>query len=275
MSEDEKRQVEALVNADILDNAETSTRVMGLDEAKAAGAIGLFGEKYGEEVRVVAIGPTSVELCGGTHVARAGDIGMLLITSEAGIAQGVRRVEAVTGAGALQHVQHLGELVRDAAEQAGVQKPEDLHERIEKLQQELKERSRKVEVLQRQLATGGAGQADTVEEVEGIKLLAKRVPAADPKVMREAADNLRDRLGTGVVVLAGERDGKANVLVAVTKDLKGKVHAGKLVGALAAHVDGRGGGRPDLAQAGGPKVAGLDDAVQGAREALRAQLAER
>lgn len=269
---DERRSVEALVNAEIWANAPSTTEEMGLDAAKDAGAIGLFGEKYGEEVRVVSIGRSSVELCGGTHVHAAGEIGMLCVVSETGIAQGVRRIEAVTGAGALQHVQSMTGHLEEAGAMVHAPGGAEVVDRIEKMLQDLKGKDQEITALQRKLATGAGGE-EAVVEVEGVKILARAVPGADAKSLRDAADTLRDRLKTGVVVLAGERDEKAMLLVAVTPDLKGRLHAGKLVGALAAHVDGRGGGRPDLAQAGGPNVAGIPAALEAAPQAVRDQLA--
>jgi alanyl-tRNA synthetase len=234
----------------------------------------LFGEKYGEQVRVVTIATDSVELCGGTHVGRAGDVGLFKILSETGIAQGVRRLEAVTGMGALAWVQHTASIVDHAAADLHARDADDLLVRLAKLQEDLRTKSRQIEQLERKIATGGAGGSDEVRVVAGVKLLVRKLGVADPKVMRDAADTLRDRLGSGVVVLAAERDGKANLLVAVTKDLGGKVHAGDLVGALAGHVGGRGGGRPDLAQAGGPNVAGLDAAIADAPQRLAAMLGQ-
>ena len=269
----EREAIERSVNAMVVANAATGTREMSLAEAKQAGAIGLFGEKYGDEVRVVTIAADSVELCGGTHVARAGDVGLFKIVSEGGVAQGVRRVEAVTGTGAVDWVQHVAGVLDEAAAKLHARDADDVLVRLRKLQDDLEAREREVAQLKRKLATGGAGGGDAVAEVGGVKLLTRKIGVADPKVMRDAADTLRDRLGSGVVVLAAERDGKAVLLVAVTKDLAGKtVHAGKLVGALAAHVDGRGGGRPDLAQAGGPNTAGLDAAIADAAAQLQAQL---
>jgi alanyl-tRNA synthetase len=246
---------------------------MALDDAQQAGAIGLFGEKYDDEVRVVSIGRESVELCGGTHVARAGDIGSFALISETGIAQGVRRVEGVTGMGAVEYAQSLAGVVARASSLLHAGHAQEVIERLERLQRDLKARSAEVGDLKRTLATGGAGSEDTVAEVGGIKLLVKRVAVADPKTMRGAADTLRDRLGSGVVVLGGERDGKANLLVAVTKDLVDRVHAGKLAGILAAKIDGRGGGRPEMAQAGGPNVAALDAALESVSDELAAHLA--
>lgn len=269
---EQRVEIERRVNAAVLGNRATSTREMGLDAAKEAGAIGLFGEKYGETVRVVAIGPESVELCGGTHVARAGDIGLFTILSEGGIAQGVRRIEAVTGMGALAQVQRVNDILSEAVSELHAGSQAEIGERIRRLYADLKGRDRKIADLQQKLTTGGRAE-DTIVEVDGIKLLAKKVEVADPKALRGAADTLRDRLGSGVVVLGAASGAKAMLLVAVTKDLAGtRVHAGKLVSALAVHLDGRGGGRPDLAQAGGAKVEGLPAAIRGAEAALRGQV---
>ncbi len=268
----QRRSIETRVNAMVLGNADSTTKVLSMPEAKAEGAIGLFGEKYGEQVRVVRLAEDSVELCGGTHVRRSGDIGLFAVVGESGIAQGVRRIEAVTGLGALAHVQGLVDVADEVADQLHVQTVADLPERITKLQAELKERDKTIAQLKQKLATGGGGAADEIVEVDGVKLLTRRVSGADGKTLRSAADTLRDRLGSGVVVLGSETDGKATLLVAVTKDLKARVHAGKLVSSLAAYIDGRGGGRPDLAQAGGPSVAGLNDALGAASSSLQAQL---
>ncbi|MCA9635225.1 MAG: alanine--tRNA ligase, partial [Myxococcales bacterium] len=272
LSPAQRQEIERLVNAAVLGNQASSTREMGLAEAKDAGAIGLFGEKYGDRVRVVAIGPESVELCGGTHVARAGDIGLFTIVSEGGIAQGVRRIEAVTGMGALEQVQRAQDVLSEAVGELHAANIGEIGDKIRRLLADIKGRDREIAELQRKLTTG-AGAAETVLDVGGIKLLAKEVEVADPKALRDAADALRDRLGSGVVVIGAADGGKATLLVAVTKDLAGKrVHAGKLVGALAAHVSGRGGGRPDLAQAGGGRVEGLGEAIRGAEAALREQI---
>jgi len=270
---EQRHAIETRVNAMVLGNSASDTKVLTMPEAKAEGAIGLFGEKYGERVRVVRLGGDSVELCGGTHVGRAGDIGLFTIVGESSIAQGVRRIEAVTGMGAVAHVQQLVDVASEAAGQLHAASVQELPERIGRLQAELRARERTIAELKQKLATGGGGAADEVAMVDGIKLLTRRVTGADAKTLRGAADALRDRLGSGVVVLAAETEGKATLLVAVTKDLEGRLHAGKLVGALAGHVDGRGGGRPELAQAGGPKLAGIDAALEAAAGAVRNQLA--
>ncbi|MDC0721916.1 alanine--tRNA ligase [Nannocystis bainbridge] len=269
---EQKQQIERIVNEMTLANADTDTREMSPVDAKTAGAIGLFEAKYGEQVRVVRIGSDSVELCGGTHVHRAGDIGLFAIVSEVGIAQGVRRIEAVTGMNALNHLQQTVQILDKAASELHASGPGDVLDKLGRLQASAQKREREIGELQRKLAVGGGGSADAIAEVAGVKLLAKVVSVADPKALREAADTLRDRLGSGVIVLGAEKDGKASLLVAVTKDLAGKVHAGNLIAALAAHVGGRGGGRPDLAQAGGPNAAGLPAAIEAAGSALAAQL---
>ena len=272
VSADERRAVEQQVNRAIVANVESRTRVMGLDEAKSAGAIGLFGEKYGEQVRVVNIGPVSIELCGGTHVARTGDIGSFIVISETGIAQGVRRIEAVTGMAAVDYVQRLGRVAQEAMDRLHLGAVDELPARIDQVQADVRSKEQQIADLQRQLATGTSAGEEAIAEVAGIKLLTKRLPFADPKTLRQVADVLRDRLGSGVVVLGSESEGKATLLVAVTRDLNPGVHAGKIVGLLAAHVDGRGGGRPDLAQAGGPNAAGLDAALGAAASVLQEQV---
>jgi len=273
LSLEQRQRVERFVNERVLANLPSETDLMNTEEAKNAGAIGLFEAKYGETVRVVRIGGDSLELCGGTHVARSGDIGLFVITAEQNIAQGVRRIEAVTGEGALLHVQRLIQVSEASAGLLHVAGSHELPDRIERLQGDLKARDREIDRLRQTLASGGGDATDEVAEVGGVKLLRRRVAVGDPKALRAAADTLRDRLRTGVVVLGAETEGKATLLVAVTKDLQARVHAGKLVAALAAHVDGRGGGRPDLAQAGGPNLAGLDTAISAAPEALAELLA--
>jgi alanyl-tRNA synthetase len=263
MSDDEKRRVEDLVNDEIRRNADSNIQVMPFDEAKKSGAVQLFGEKYGDVVRVMRIGLRSVELCGGTHVRRAGDIGLFKITSEIGIAQGVRRLEAVTGAGALEYVRrvegelsHVAERVKSSPFEAAL--------RVEKLQDELKAARREVDELKRKMALGGGGRdlLSTVREVGGVKVLATRADVGDPKALREVADQLRDKLKSGVVVLGGVSDGKVALVAAVTPDLVSRVQAGKIIGQIAAIVGGKGGGRPDLAQAGGSDAGKLDEALQ-------------
>jgi alanyl-tRNA synthetase len=268
MTPEQLERVEALVNDEIRRNHPSATELKPYEEAQRSGAMALFGEKYGETVRVVQIGGESRELCGGTHVRAAGEIGLFKIVSEEALALGVRRIVAVTGPGAVEHVQRTEGTLRALASELRCGSAE-LGERVEKLLAQVKDQERQLEELRRKLATGGGEDLlARVREVKGIRLLATRVEVADPKTLRQAGDTLRDKLGNGVVILGGEHEGKATLLVMVTKDLVGRVHAGKLVGKLAEHLEGRGGGRPEMAQAGGPRVDKLDEALALAAELL-------
>ena len=265
MTEDERRRVEDLVNTEVQGNRAAETVETSFDEARALGAVALFGEKYGDRVRVMKLGEHSMELCGGTHVRRTGDIGLFKIVSEAGVAQGVRRIEALTGGGALALVRRMeDELSRAAAALRGG--PFEVAQKTEKLALALREREREVEDLRRKVAMGGSsgGGRDllsTAVEVGGVKLLVARTDVGDAKALREVADQLRERLGSGVVVLGGVADGKVQLVATVTKDLAGRINAGKIVAALSATVGGKGGGRPDMAQGGGSDVGKLDEAL--------------
>ncbi|MSP17606.1 MAG: alanine--tRNA ligase [Myxococcales bacterium] len=261
LTDEERRRVETLVNDDVRKNVASDTEVMALAEAKRRGAMQMFGEKYGETVRVVRIGGDSLEFCGGTHVRRAGDIGLFKIVTETGIAQGVRRIEAVTGVGAESHVQRMEDELLRAGERLK-SGPLEVADRVERLLAELRTRDREVAELMRKLAAGGGRDLlAEVKDVGGVKVLACRVDVADPKTLRETGDALRDRLGSGIVVLAGEHDGKVAIVAMVSKDLVARFHAGKIVGAVAELVGGRGGGRPDMAQAGGTDPTRLDEAL--------------
>ncbi|HXU70892.1 MAG TPA: alanine--tRNA ligase [Polyangia bacterium] len=263
MTDEEKRRVEDLVNDEIRRNADSVISVMAFDEAKKSGAVALFGEKYGDTVRVMRIGSRSVELCGGTHVRRAGDIGLFKITQESGIQQGVRRIEAVTGAGALDYLRRVeGELGHVAGAMRAA--PFESAARVDKLLEELKTQRREIEDLKRKMALGGGGRdlMSSVREVAGMKVLATRADVGDPKALREVADQLRDKLKSGVVVLGGVADGKVALVAAVTSDLTSRVHAGKIIGEIAKLVGGRGGGKPELAQAGGSDAGKLDEALE-------------
>jgi len=258
----ELERVEDLVNAWIRDNADATTRVMALDEAKAAGAVALFGEKYGDQVRVVSVHPETTELCGGTHVRRSGDIGLFKITSESSIASGVRRIVALTGSGALLWVRELEHEMRKAADVLRTS-PKELVKRVEATQKRLKELEREVETVALKASSGSVDALSLVREVNGIKVLATRVDPADAKRYRGLADQYRDRLKSGVVVVWGEKDGKGLVLVAATKDLVAKgLSAGDLVREVARETGGAGGGKADLAQAGGGDPALLAAAVE-------------
>jgi len=264
VTEDEIAAIEGLVNDEIRANREVATRVMALDEARAAGAVALFGEKYGEQVRVVGMGAFSTELCGGTHVRRTGDIGLLRVVSETGIASGVRRIEAVTGRGALVHVaQQSQRLARIAQLVKG--SSDDVEDKVEQLVGRVRSLEKDMAQLKDKMASRQGGElAGQAREIGGVKVLAARLDGADAKSLRGSLDQLKDKLGSAVIVLGAADDGKATLIAGVTADLAGRVHAGKLVGELAQRLDGKGGGRPDMAQAGGPNVAGLDAALEDA-----------
>ena len=264
MTDEEKRRVEDLVNDEIRKNVDTRTELLGFDEAKKAGAVALFGEKYGDRVRVLHIGSESVELCGGTHVRRAGDIGLFKITQEAGVAQGIRRIEAQTGAGAIAFVRKL-ESELDGAAQKLKAAPFDVAAKVERLNDEVKSLRRELEEQKRKMALGGGGGGDLLSkarDVGGIKVISARTEVGDPKALREVADQVRDKLGSGLVVLGGVADGKVSLVAALTADLTGRLHAGKIIGELAKIIGGKGGGRPELAQAGGPDAERLDEALE-------------
>ena len=264
-------KVEDLVNGWIRDNAGAETRVMALDEAKRAGAVALFGEKYGERVRVVSVHPQSTELCGGTHVRRTGDIGLLKITSEGGIASGVRRIVALTGSGALAWVREMEHEVRRAAELLRTS-PKELARRVEATQKRVKELEKEVETAARRAsASSGKDVLSEAREVNGVKVLAQRVDPADARAYRGLADQLRDRLRSGVVVVWGEKDGKGMVLVGATKDIVARgFSAADAIREVARVAGGSGGGKPDLAQAGGSDPALLGAAVEKLVASVRA-----
>jgi alanyl-tRNA synthetase len=266
---EELLEIERLVNKAIIRNEPVSKESMAMDDARERGAMALFGEKYGDTVRVVTIGggDFSVELCGGCHVERTGDIGTFAIVSERGVAAGVRRIEAVTGRGAVERMQERERLADQLAgryQTSFEQLPELLAGRDERLS-ELEEEVRK---LKHQLASGDSGGSETRQEVGGIVVQARRVPEMSPAELRNLADTLRQKLGSGVVVLGMVSGGKATLLAAVTDDLTDRVRAGDLVRELASVVGGRGGGKPNLAQAGGPDVDKLDEALQMAPETV-------
>ena len=266
MSPAQIEDVENRVNRLILGNVGGHVEQMSFDAAREKGAMALFGEKYGEHVRVVAFGP-SVELCGGVHVGRTGDIGLFKVTSESPLAAGIRRMEAVTGLGALEWVRRQSEILQQTANALHIPEPE-VPVRVEKLKQELRGAEKELEKLKQKAATQKAGEAaGDAREINGIKVLTQRLDGMDPKALREYADKLRDKLQSGVVAL-GVPVGAAKVtlLVALTPDLVGRLHAGKMVGSMAQIVDGRGGGKPDLAQAGGQNPERLDEALRAVEE---------
>jgi alanyl-tRNA synthetase len=255
-------QVEDLVNGWVRDNADAQTRVMKLEDARKSGAVAMFGEKYGETVRVVTVHPESTELCGGTHVKRSGDIGLFKVVSEGGVASGVRRIVAVTGVGALQFVREQEHELKKAAALLKTT-PKELATRVEATQKRVKELERKVEeVAVKAQTASNRDLLDQAREVNGMKVLTTRVDPADDKVFRGMADQLRDRIQSGVVAIGGEKDGRAIILVAATKDVVARgISAGDLVREMAKEVGGKGGGKADMAQAGGPDASKLPAAL--------------
>ncbi|RMG12708.1 MAG: alanine--tRNA ligase [Deltaproteobacteria bacterium] len=263
-------EIERRVNALIARNAPTEVTVLDFDEAREAGAVALFGEKYGDKVRTVRIAEESFELCGGTHVDRAGDIGCFKIVSEGSIASGVRRIVAYTLDAALAHVQAEERILREAAA-ALKASPSELVKKAQQATRRIKALEKELERARQKLATARTVDVmDRVREVGGVKVLSLRTEVADAKALRELADKLRDKLGSGVVVLGAERDGKAQLLVAVTQDLTDRFKAPDLIRQLAPIVGGRGGGKPDLAQAGGSEPANLEKALSRAYELIQA-----
>jgi alanyl-tRNA synthetase len=260
MSDAQIAQVEAIVNAEILANAATQARVMPIDEAQKVGAMMLFGEKYGDEVRVLDIGSTR-ELCGGTHVARTGDIGLFKIVAEGGVAAGVRRVEAVTGDGALAYLQQLEGTLGGVAASLKVA-PAEVPARVQGVLEQLRALDREIAALKGRLASsqGDALLAQAVD-VNGLKVLAATLEGADAKTLRETLDKLKDKLKSAAIVLAAVEGGKVQLAAGVTADATGRVKAGELVNFVAQQVGGKGGGKPDLAMAGGTDASALPKAL--------------
>lgn len=263
MLREELQRVEDLVNLKIRENVKVSPQILRYDEAIEAGATALFGEKYGDVVRMISIGDFSRELCGGTHIRRTGDIGLFKITSEGGIAAGVRRIEAVTGSGALDYVRGMDEELNEVAQRLRATRGE-LAAKLDKLLEEKKSKEREVETLKARLASSiSTDILDGVQEIYGVKVLAKTLDGiSDPKDLRGFGDRVRARLGSGVALLGAKTDdGNAILLSMVTKDLTDRFHAGKIVRQAAAVLGGSGGGRPDMAQAGAPNAQKLEEAV--------------
>ena len=261
MTLEEKQQVEDWVNEQILANITTVTEVLPVDQARERGAVAMFGEKYGETVRVVNIGSDSLEFCGGTHVQRTGNIGLCKIIHETGIAQGVRRIEAATGMHALAHIRRWEQELHTTSNLLKVG-PLEVAERITKFTAERKQNEREIANLKGRLAAGGS--RDLMAEVKtlsGVKVLATTTEVADAKTLRETGDTLRDRLGSGIILLVGVGQDRLALLAIVTKDLTNRFHAGKLLQSVAKVVDGSGGGRPDMAQGGGRNVSKAADAI--------------
>ncbi len=273
MTADEIKQVEAIVNEKIAEAIDVVTDVMTVDEARKTGAMALFGEKYGEKVRVVSMGDFSKEFCGGTHVKNTADIAAFKILSESGVAAGVRRIEALTGDNVLKYYENL-EAELNAAAKAAKTSPASLSDKIAQMQEEIKALKSENESLKSKAAKDAMGDVmDAVEEVCGVKLLATSVPGVDMNGLRDLGDDLKNKLGEGVIVLASDCDGKVNLVVMATESALSKgAHAGNLIKAIAPKVGGGGGGRPNMAQAGGKNPAGIADALTEAKAVLTTQL---
>ena len=266
--------IETLVNEQIRVNSAVLTEVSDFDTAVKSGATALFGEKYGDQVRVLKIGNFSVELCGGTHVSRAGDIGLLKIISESGTAAGVRRIEAVTGAAALKHLRALEEQLRDLASALKVQ-PEQLGVRINQLQDRNRSLEKELEQIKAKVASSrGSELVSEATEIHGIRVLAAFMEGVDPKSLRDTVDQLKHKLGSSAIVLATVSDGKVSVVAGVSKDQTDRIKAGDLVNVVASRVGGKGGGRADMAQAGGDNPSALPEALLAVPHWVREQLSK-
>jgi alanyl-tRNA synthetase len=271
---EEVRGIERLVNREIRLNTAAETRQMDYDSAVAAGAMALFGEKYDKDVRVLRIGDFSMELCGGTHVQRAGDIGLFKIVSEGGVAAGVRRIEAVTGEGALDYVEQNDALVKDVAGLVRGSR-ETVRDKVKDALERIRQMEREIRTLKDRLASGqGVDLAASAVDINGVKVVATTVAGADAGALRTAVDQLKERLKSAVVVLASvENPAKVLIVAGVTADQTSRVRAGELVGAIAAQVGGKGGGRPEFAQAGGNNPQALEGALAQVQEFVRARMA--
>jgi len=266
-------EIEAIVNDEIRRNVAADTQLMSYDDAVASGAMALFGEKYDDEVRVLNFGDFSIELCGGTHVERTGDIGVFKITHEGGIASGVRRIEAVTGKGALEWLGGNQQVLENVAGLLKSQ-PEQVATKIDQLIKRNKILEKELAAAKQALVTGGSGdRSDEIQEIGGIKVLATRIDGADAKTLRDAVDRYKDKLQSAIVVLGSVDDGVVRLAAGVTKDNTDRIRAGDLIKPVAEQVGGKGGGRPDFAQAGGNNAEALDDALASVSAWVAEQLA--
>jgi len=271
INEGELREIESIVNSAARENYTVRTHVgVPIEEAKKMGAIALFGEKYADTVRVVEIGPNSLEFCGGTHVERSGDIGFVVLGSEGSVSAGTRRIEAFSGESAQRHLEQYQHVMRTLSGLLGAS-PEEMVARVERVLKSQRESEKELERLGAKLQSSKGG--DLVDQAEplksGAKLVAAKVDNASPKQLRDLADDLKQRLGSACIALAAEKDGKAILLTAVTDDLTESVHAGKLIGAMGEVVGAKGGGRADLAQAGGGDAQAIPAALERFKELVR------
>ncbi|WP_410474238.1 alanine--tRNA ligase [Guyparkeria sp. TX1] len=272
VTREQLRQIERLVNAQVRENHAVETREMAIDDARAAGAMALFGEKYGDTVRVVTMGPFSMELCGGTHARRGGDIGLFKILAESGVASGVRRIEAVTGAAALAEAESADQTVGEIAELLRGPKTEAA-ERVAQMLERSRQLERELAKLKAELASASGDElADSAETIGSAKVLVAELPGADAGTLRESMDKLRDKLGTAAILLGTVDDGKVRLVAGLSMDLTKTFKAGDWVNVAAAEVGGKGGGRPDMAQAGGSQPERLAEALSAARAWVADQL---
>jgi alanyl-tRNA synthetase len=255
-------QIEAMVNQKVRENMRVETKIMDVEEALQTGAMALFGEKYGEKVRVVRVSDFSIELCGGTHTSRTGNIGIFKILHETGVAAGVRRIEALTGEGAYQFIREqerqLEEIASSLKSPAG-----EIGVRVERLLQKQKELEREIESFKGKMAHQEISSLlSRVREVKGVKVLSVRLDGKDPKRLREYVDQLKGKVGSGIILLGSQGEGKVSLLMGITEDLTRRFKANELIKKIALHVNGTGGGRPDFAQAGGTDFEKLDEALK-------------
>jgi alanyl-tRNA synthetase len=271
---EELARIESLVNAEIRRNADAETKLMDFDAAVASGAMALFGEKYEDQVRVLRVGDFSTELCGGTHVKRAGDIGLFKIVSEGGVAAGVRRIEAVTGQAAYDYVVATDQKLRDVAGLVRGSR-DDVEDKVRQLLDRARRLEKEIGQLKEKLASGsGRDLADEAQAIgSGVKLVAASIDGADAAALRTAVDALKNKLGSAIIVLGSALgDDKVTLIAGVTSDLTARVKAGDVVNHVARQVGGKGGGRADLAQAGGTQPSNLPAALQGLADWLGPQL---
>ena len=262
MEREDLERVEALVNQKIRENLKVETKIMDMEEALQTGAMALFGEKYGDQVRVVMVSDFSLELCGGTHASRTGDIGFFKIVSESGVAAGVRRIEALTGEGAYRFIkEEERELLKIASSLKSV--PGGLSSKLERLLERQRELERELSSLHDKASHQELSSLlPRVKKVKGVNVLSAKVDGKDVNRMREFVDQLKEKMGSGIILLGGQKQDKVSLIMGVTSDLTQRFHAGELIKKIAVHVGGTGGGRPDFAQAGGTESKKLDEALK-------------